>query len=63
MKKRTLPAAPALPTAAPAGPHSPIEPNRNTKKVEDLDERRLLRQIIEEAKNFCRPDRQEHGAK
>jgi hypothetical protein len=40
-----------------------VKPKRSTTKVEDLDERRLLRQIIEEAKKFCRPDSQEQGEK
>jgi hypothetical protein len=63
MRKRTLIAAPALPTAAPAISHSTLKPKRNTKKVQDLDERRLLKQVIVEAKAFSRPDSQEHGEK
>jgi hypothetical protein len=63
MRKRTLAAAPALPTAAPAISHSSVKPKRNINKTEDLDERRLLRQIIEEAKKFCRLDSQKQGEK
>jgi hypothetical protein len=56
-------ATPALPTAEPAGPHSGGKPTRRTKKVEDLDKRRLLRQIIEDAQEFCSLDSQEHCEK
>jgi hypothetical protein len=57
MKKRTLAADPALPTAAPAVSHSSVTPERNTKKIENFEERRLLLQVIEEAKAFRRPKR------
>ena len=59
MKKRTLAADPALPTAAPAVSHSSVTPERNTKKIENFEERRLLLQVIEEAKAFCRADKRE----
>jgi len=53
-------ADPALPTAAPNSPClTSVKPKSNTKEV-DLDELRLLRQIVEEAKSFRRPDKREH---
>jgi hypothetical protein len=42
-----------LPTPKPRIPQS-VE--RNTKKIEDLEERRLLLQVIEEARAFCKPE-------
>jgi hypothetical protein len=57
MRKRTLAAAPTLPIAAPAISHSSVKPKRNINKTEDPDELRLLKQIVEEAKAFRRPDR------
>jgi hypothetical protein len=55
-------AQPKPPTTKPRIPKS-VSPKRNIKKTEDPDELRLLRQIVEEAKAFRRPDmreRQEH---
>jgi hypothetical protein len=61
MKAKHPTANPALPTAEPAISHSSVKPKRNTRKAEDLvkettplDELRLLRQVIEEAKKFCK---------
>jgi hypothetical protein len=58
MKKHPT-AIPAVTTAAPAISHSSVKPKRNTKKIENLEERRLLLQVIEEAKAFCRADKRE----
>jgi len=33
-----------------------MKPKRNTKKIENLEERRLLLQVIAEARAFCRAD-------
>ena len=65
MRKHST-AAPALPTAALASSHSSVKTARNNTKVEALpepeqmhDELRLLRQIVEEARSFRRPDQRE----
>ena len=47
------PPQPKLFTTKPRTPQS-VEPKRNTKEVE-LESVRLLKQIVEEAKAFCRP--------
>jgi hypothetical protein len=36
-----------------------VEPNRKTKKIEDPDELRLLMQVIEEARAFCKSEMRE----
>ena len=48
-------AQPKLPTTKPRIPQS-VKP-KPTKKVEDPDDLRLLKQIVEEAKAFRRPKR------
>src|ERR1017187_3062991 len=66
MRKHST-AAPALPTAALASSHSSVKTARNNNtKAEALpepeqmhDELRLLRQIVEEARSFRRPDQRE----
>ena len=59
MKTKNQTAAPALPSVAPAISHSSVKPERNTGKAEDPDQLRLLKQIVEETRSFCRPDGQE----
>src|ERR1039457_5714566 len=66
MRKHST-AAPALPTAALASSHSSVKTARNNNtKVEALpepdqmhDKLRRLRQIVEEARSFRRPDQRE----
>lgn len=59
---------PKRPTTKPRIPQS-VKPQGNTKKIEDLEERRLLLQVIAEARAFCRPamrqkrQEQQHGEK
>ena len=52
--KQSPTTAPALPIAAANIPA--MKPKRNTKKIENLEERRLLLQVIAEARAFCRAD-------
>jgi hypothetical protein len=56
MKAKHPTAKPALPTPQ---QHSGVKPERNTKKIQTCEERRLLLQVIEEAKAFCRADKRE----
>ncbi len=59
MRAKRPTANPALPAAEPAIRQLNLKPKHNTKKVEDPDELRLLKQVIAEARSFRRPDHQE----
>ena len=48
---------PKVPKVEPRIPKS-VKPKRNMKTVEDPDELRLLKQIVEEARAFCSRERQ-----